>query len=62
MVIDGSMSLEIEGEAPRPLKMGDSYIIPAGKVHNAKAVGSEPVKVLATYVVEKGKPFATPAP
>jgi quercetin dioxygenase-like cupin family protein len=62
MVIEGSSSLEIEGELPRLIKAGDSYLIPAGKIHNAKTVGEVPVKVLATYVVEKGKPFASPAP
>jgi quercetin dioxygenase-like cupin family protein len=61
-VIEGSSSLEIEGETPKLLKAGDSYTIPAGKVHDAKTVGDHPVKVLATYVVEKGKPLATPAP
>ena len=29
---------------------------------DVKTVGDVPVKVLATYVVEKGKPLATPAP
>jgi quercetin dioxygenase-like cupin family protein len=61
-VIEGASSLEIEGEAPRLVKAGDSYLIAAGKVHDARAVGGAPVKVLAAYVVEKGKPFATPAP
>jgi quercetin dioxygenase-like cupin family protein len=61
VVLEGSSSLEIEGETPRLLKEGDSYAILAGKVHDAKAVGDKPVKVLATYIVEKGKPFATPA-
>lgn len=61
-VIEGSSSLEIEGETPKLLKAGDSYLIAAGKVHDAKTVGDAPVKVIATYVVEKGKPFATPAP
>lgn len=61
-MVEGSASLEIEGEMPRLLKAGDSYMIPAGKVHDAKTVGDAPVKVLATYVVEKGKPLATPAP
>jgi quercetin dioxygenase-like cupin family protein len=60
-VLEGSTSLEIEGEAPRLLKAGDSYVIPAGKVHDAKVVGDGPAKVIATYVVEKGKPLATPA-
>jgi quercetin dioxygenase-like cupin family protein len=61
-VLEGSSSLEIEGEAPRLLKAGESYLIPPGKVHDAKALGDTPVRVLATHVVEKGKPFATPAP
>jgi quercetin dioxygenase-like cupin family protein len=60
-VLDGTSILEIEGEAPRTLKAGDSYVIPAGKIHDAKA-GPSGAKVLATYVVEKGKPLATPAP
>jgi quercetin dioxygenase-like cupin family protein len=62
MVIEGESSLEIEGAAPRLIKAGDSYLIPAGKIHDAKTVGDKPVKVLATYVVEKGKPLATLAP
>jgi len=57
----GQASLEVEGEPPRLLNAGDSYVIPAGKVHDAKVVGDAPAKVLATYVVEKGKPLATPA-
>jgi quercetin dioxygenase-like cupin family protein len=61
-VIEGTSTLEVDGEAPRQLKAGDSYTIPAGKVHNAKAAGDAATKVLATYVVEKGKPLATPAP
>jgi quercetin dioxygenase-like cupin family protein len=60
-MVSGSASLEIEGETPKLLKAGDSYTIPANKIHDAKAVGDEPAKVLATYVVEKGKPLATPA-
>ena len=61
-VVEGSASLEIEGETPKLLKAGDSYMIPAGRIHDAKTVGDQPTKVLATYVVEKGKPLATPAP
>jgi len=58
----GSASLEVEGEAPKLLNAGDSYVIASGKVHDAKVVGDAPAKVLAVYVVEKGKPLATAAP
>jgi len=61
-VVEGSATLEVEGEVPRLVKAGDSFAIPAGKVHDAKVVGDKPVKVLATYIIEKGKPLATPAP
>ena len=57
----GRSSLEIEGETPRLLNPGDSFVIPSGKVHDAKTVGDAPAKVLAVWVVEKGKPLGTPA-
>ena len=41
---------------------GGSFLIPAGTVHNATNTGTGKARILATYVVEKGKPLATPAP
>ncbi len=61
-VIEGESVLEVDGEGAKTLRAGDSYLIPAGRPHDARATGSSPVKVLATYVVEKGQPFAKPAP
>jgi quercetin dioxygenase-like cupin family protein len=60
--LSGTSSMEIDGEPARVMRAGESYVIPVGKVHDAKVVGPEPAKVLAVYVVEKGKPLATPAP
>ena len=60
-VLEGSATLTIDGMPPIAMNAGTSYLIPAGKVHDAKNTGTVPVKVLATYVVEKGKPLATPA-
>jgi hypothetical protein len=31
-------------------------------VHNARNTGTVPVKILAIYLVEKGKPIAEPVP
>jgi len=59
-VMAGSFELLIDGQAPRLLKAGDSYQVPARAVHDAKA-GPEGAKVIATYVVQKGQPLATPA-
>jgi hypothetical protein len=37
-------------------------VIPAGTVHDAHNAFDKPVKLVGAYVVEKGKPLATPAP
>ena len=41
------------------LFQGGSVYASAGGVHAAKNVGNGPAQVLATYIVEKGKPLAT---
>ena len=46
--------------ATKTVKAGEPFLIPAGKVHDAKNIGTGPAQVLATYIVEKGKPLATP--
>jgi quercetin dioxygenase-like cupin family protein len=59
-ITEGEAKFEIDGEPARTVKAGDNFIIPAGRVHAATAI--TPTKVVATLVVEKGKPLATPAP
>ncbi|MBX3529486.1 MAG: cupin domain-containing protein [Rhizobiaceae bacterium] len=61
-VLEGETVMSIDGQPDQTMKAGDSYTIPAGVPHDAKAVGERPVKVIAVYVVERGKPLATPAP
>ncbi|MBX3572041.1 MAG: cupin domain-containing protein [Mesorhizobium sp.] len=60
-VLEGETVLSIDGQGDVTMKAGDSYVIPAGVPHDAKAVGEKPVKVLGIYVVERGKPLASPA-
>ena len=43
-------------------KAGDSFFIEAGKIHEGINKGASPVKVVATFVVEKGKPLTTQVP
>ena len=61
-VLEGSTTVTLDGEEPKVYKAGDSYTIPYGKVHNARNVSDKAAKVLANYIVEKGKPLASPAP
>ena len=60
-VLEGTLQLEIAGQPPRTLNAGEVFFIPAGVVHDGRNIGVGPAKVLATYVVEKGKPVASPA-
>lgn len=59
-MIEGEATLALDGQELKVLRPGNSYAIPAGVIHDAKA-GPKGAKVIATYVVEKGKPFAMPA-
>jgi quercetin dioxygenase-like cupin family protein len=59
-ILEGTLQLEIEGKPPVTLNAGQAFFVPAGTVHDGKNVGKGPLKVLATYIVEKGKPVATP--
>jgi quercetin dioxygenase-like cupin family protein len=60
-VLEGPVTLEVDGKPPVTLQAGDVFFIPAGTVHSAKNAGPNMAKILSTYIVEKGKPLATPA-
>ena len=60
-MLEGEMTLLVQGQPDKVLKVGESYVVPPGAVHDAKT-GAAGAKVIATYVVEKGKPLASPAP
>ena len=59
-VTEGEMVLMVDGQPDRTLKAGDSWQIPAGIVHDVRAVGVA-TKVIATYMVPKGMAIALPA-
>lgn len=58
-VVEGSVTLDIEGVGPKVYAAGQAFQVPARAPHGAKA-GDAPVAVVGVYVVEKGKPLATP--
>jgi quercetin dioxygenase-like cupin family protein len=57
----GPFVLEVDGEAPRTLQTGQVFMVPAGKIHNGHPLPGGTAKVVATYVIEKGKPVTSPA-
>ena len=61
-VLEGIFTIEIDGQPAVTKRTGEAFFVPAGRTHNATNSGSGAARILATYIVEKGKPLATPAP
>lgn len=59
---EGSIVLEVEGQPARSIKAGEAFTVPAGLVHNARNEGAATARVVANYIIEKGKPVATAVP
>jgi len=59
VVLEGELVLQMAGKPDVIVKAGQPFFIPSGVVHGVKANGA--TKLLATYVVEKGKPLRTAA-
>ncbi len=60
-IIEGGLDLPVQGQPTRALKPGDAYQVPAETPHAGVKNGDKKTKFTATYVVEKGKPLASPA-
>jgi quercetin dioxygenase-like cupin family protein len=60
-VLEGTVLVEQDGKPPATLNAGQTFLIANGAIHNATNKGSGAARILATYIVEKGKPLATPA-
>jgi quercetin dioxygenase-like cupin family protein len=60
-VLEGGIDLPIQGQPTRALKPGDSFQVPAETPHAGARNGDKKTKITSTYVVEKGKPLASPA-
>jgi quercetin dioxygenase-like cupin family protein len=56
-VLEGSLEYHVDGRPPTTLNAGDVLLVPAETVHAVKHAGTGKAAELATYVVEKGKPF-----
>nr|WP_315244756.1 cupin domain-containing protein [uncultured Albidiferax sp.] len=61
-VLEGEATLLVDGQPPRVIKAGESFVVPAGVVHDAHNDGAVPTRLVGVYVVEKGQPLASPAP
>jgi quercetin dioxygenase-like cupin family protein len=60
-ILEGSFELPIEGQPTRMVKAGDAVIIPPYTPHAGGKNGDAKARITSTYIVEKGKPLASPA-
>jgi len=60
-VLEGGFELPIQGQPTRTIKPGDGFQIPPETPHAGGKSGDATSRLLITYVVEKGKPLASPA-
>jgi len=59
-VVEGALELSVDGEGTRAFNAGDGFQVPTRVPHSGKS-GDKPTILAVTYVVEKGKPLASPA-
>lgn len=59
-ILQGSLVLDVQGQPEQTVPAGKTCFIPAGTPHSGHA-GPAGAKILAMWIVEKGKPLASPA-
>lgn len=60
VVTEGEFWMTFDGQPQKVLKAGESILVPTGTVHD-EGTNDKPAKLIAVYVLEKGKPLAAPA-
>jgi quercetin dioxygenase-like cupin family protein len=59
-VLEGEFWLAVDGQPEKTIKPGELIDLQMKAVHNEGNTGSVPMKLVATYVVEKGQPLVQP--
>jgi quercetin dioxygenase-like cupin family protein len=59
-VLEGAMTLEIEGKAPMTLQPGQSGHVAPKIIHDDKNNGKAPLRFLVFHVADKSQPLAVP--
>ena len=59
-VVEGTLVTRQEGGEWKTVTAGQSYYVPGGVVHETKNEGNMPAKSYNAFIIEKGKPRATP--
>jgi quercetin dioxygenase-like cupin family protein len=60
-VLEGSIELPIQGQPTKSYSAGETYQVMTATPHAGGKASDKRVRILSIYVVEKGKPLASPA-
>ena len=60
-VLEGALTLDHDGRPTTTYKAGETLFVEAGRIHEGINKGTGPVRAIASFVVEKGKPLTTQA-
>jgi len=61
-VREGALTLDYEGKPNVTYKVGDTFTVDPGKVHEGMNKGTVTTRLVATFVYEKDKPMTTQVP
>ena len=59
-VAEGTIVLQVDGNAPLTVKAGETFFTARGRVHNARNLGKTTARVVDTYIIDKGQPVVVP--
>ena len=60
-VLEGEIELPVQGQPTKVFKAGDGFQVPPETPHAGGKPSDKKVRLAVNYIVEKGKPLATPA-
>ena len=60
-VLEGALTLDHDGRPSATYKAGETFSVEAATIHEGINRGTSPVRAIASFVVEKGKPLTTQA-
>jgi len=59
-VLDGTLTLEQDGQGPRTWKAGEAFQEVPGGIYNVRNTGTSPLTLLVVSLGEKDQPFSVP--
>ena len=60
-MMEGELELPIQGQPTRTVKAGEGFQVPPNTPHAGGKASNAKARLMITYIVEKGKPLASPA-